>query len=222
MKANEKDSKIEKLVQNSKTLALSLALAFGVACPRKSNAQYAMSADGTFYEQVATKESPDFVRGGFSAVAAVATFGSISAYVLKKEKQELDEYAEHYEQELGRLENFKQEFLDGVPSDNSLMASLNKAIRGETKKEEEEEDEFEKNVRLFMEEEQKKEEDKKNNGAGYAKQGGATLLERPSDPDGNASEEWMKDVVFEDKPAEIDAEQLKALQRMFGGSDSSK
>ena len=212
---------MEKFVQSSKTLALSLALAFGVACPRKSNAQYAISADGTFYEQVAIKESPDFVRGGFSAAAAITTFGSITAYVLKKEKQELDEYAEQYEQELGRLENFKQEFLDGVPSDNSLMASLNKAIRGETNKEEEE-DEFEKNVRLFMEEEQKKEEDKKNNGAGYAKQGGATLLERPSDPNGNESEEWMKDVVFEDKPAEIDDEQLKALQRMFGGSDSSK
>ena len=53
-----------------------------------------------------------------------------------------------------------------------------------------------------------------------AKTGGATLLERPSDPKGDKTEEWMNDIVFEDKPAEIDSEQLKRLQRMFGTGDS--
>jgi hypothetical protein len=32
----------------------------------------------------------------------------------------------------------------------------------------------------------------------------------------------MNDVVFEDKPAEIDDEQLKLLQRMFGTGDEKK
>ena len=32
----------------------------------------------------------------------------------------------------------------------------------------------------------------------------------------------MSDIVFEDKPAEIDDAQLKALQRMMGGMGDSK
>ena len=141
------------------------------------------------------------------------------AVAIRKQKKELDGHAEQFEEELKRLENFKQEFLDGVPSDNSLMASLNKALKGPVKKEEKEEDEFEKNVRLFLEEEQAKEDKKKGNQP-PAKTGGATLLERPSDPKGDKTEEWMNDIVFEDKPAEIDSEQLKRLQRMFGTGDS--
>lgn len=31
----------------------------------------------------------------------------------------------------------------------------------------------------------------------------------------------QEDIGFEDKPAEIDAKQLEALQRMFGGSSAS-
>lgn len=217
-----------RLTQTAKGAAFAAVLGMGVVQPRTALAggEFGMSADGLLVEEPALYQRPaqksaglDLVRAGVAGAAGTATFGSLMAVVIRKQKKELDGHAEQFEEELKRLENFKQEFLDGVPSDNSLMASLNKALKGPVKKEEKEEDEFEKNVRLFLEEEQAKEDKKKGNQP-PAKTGGATLLERPSDPKGDKTEEWMNDIVFEDKPAEIDSEQLKRLQRMFGTGDS--
>jgi len=219
-----------KLGQAAKGAAFAAVLGMGVIAPRKALAdgEFGISADGMVLEEPALLQPPaqksggfDVVRAGVAGGAGAVTFGGLMAIAAKKQKSELDGHAEHFEEELKRLENFKQEFLDGVPSDNSLMASLNKAMNPKTVVKEEEEDEFEKNVRLFLEEEQAKEDKKKGNPPS-AKQGGATLLERPSDPDGEKTEEWMNDVVFEDKPAEIDDEQLKRLQRMFGTGDEKK
>merc|ERR1719183_3418702 len=128
----------------------------------------------------------DFVRAGVAAGAGAATFGGLMATAMRKQKSQLEEHAEHFEEELKRLENFKQEFLDGEISDNSLMASLNKAMNPK-KAAEPEEDEFEKNVRLFLEEEQDK-KDGKSTPPANAKKGGATLLERPSDPNADKAE----------------------------------
>lgn len=211
--------------------AFAAVLGMGAVAPRKAlaDSEFAVDASGMVMEpeliQPPAQPSAgfDIVRAGVAGGAGAATFGGMLAVAIKKQKSELETHAEQFEEELKRLENFKQEFLDGVPSDNSLMASLNKAMNPK-KVEKEEEDEFEKNVRLFLEEEQAKEDKKngKDTPPANAKQGGATLLERPSDPSGDKAEEWMNDVVFEDKPAEIDDEQLKALQRMFGTGDDKK
>jgi len=221
---------LEKLGKAAKGAAFAAVLGMGVITPRKALAdgEFGVSADGMVLEEPVLLQPPaqksagfDVVRAGVAGGAGAVTFGSLLAVAIKKQKTELDGHAEHFEEELKRLENFKQEFLDGVPSDNSLMASLNKAMNPKSAENEEEEDEFEKNVRLFLEEEQAKEDKKKGNPPA-GKQGGATLLERPSDPSGDKTEEWMNDVVFEDKPAEIDDEQLKRLQRMFGTGDDKK
>jgi len=227
----ERKGVLGKLGQAAKGAAFAAVLGMGVIAPRKALAdgEFSVSADGMVLEEPVLLQPPaqtsggfDIVRAGVAGGAGAATFGGLLAVAIKKQKTELDGHAEHFEEELKRLENFKQEFLDGVPSDNSLMASLNKAMNPtKSAPKEEEEDEFEKNVRLFLEEEQAKEDKKKGNPPA-AKQGGATLLERPSDPSGDKTEEWMNDVVFEDKPAEIDDEQLKRLQRMFGTGDGDK
>jgi len=215
-----------KVAQAAKGVAFAAVLGMGVIVPRKAMAagEFGISADGMVMEETvfmhpsAQKSSGfDIVRAGVAGGAGAATFGSMMTVAIKKQKAELDGHAEQFEEELKRLENFKQEFLDGVPSDNSLMSSLNKAMRPVEPKVEE--DEFEKNVRLFLEEEKAKDDKKKGNNP-QNKQGGATLLERPSDPNGDKAEEWMNDIVFEDKPAEIDDEQLKRLQRMFGTGDA--
>lgn len=219
-----------KIGQAAKGVVFAAVLGMGVVTPRKAMAdgEFGMSADGlalmeepVLVQRTVAQSGFDFVRGGVAAGAGAATFGGLMAVSIKKHKSELNSHAEHFEEELKRLENFKQEFLDGVPSDNSLMSSLNKAMRPAVK-EDPAEDEFEKNVRLFLEEEQAK-EDKKNGKTtppANSKAGGATLLERPGDVSGNKAEEWMNDIVFEDKPAEIDDEQLKRLQRMFGTGDA--
>jgi len=213
------------LARKSKGLVIGLALMFGVVAPRTANAAGEsfpmMSSDGTtFMEPTVQKSGPDFARMGASAVVAVASFGGMSAVMIKKSKGELALGLESFEADVKRMENFKQEFLDGIPSDNSLMASLSKALKKDTpaKPVVEEEDEFEKNSRLFLEEEEAKDELKngKKKGAGDIERGGATLLDRPSDPDGEQAEAWMNEVEFEDKPATADDERLKALQRMFG------
>jgi len=217
---------LSRVGQAAKGAAFAAVLGMGVIAPRKAMAsgEFGISADGmvmdeTVLMQPSAQKSAgfDIVRAGVAGGAGAATFGSMMAVAIKKQKKELDGHAEQFEEEVKRLENFKQEFLDGVPSDNSLMASLNKAVRPVAPKEEE--DEFEKNVRLFLEEEKAKDDKKKGNNP-ESKQGGATLLERPSDPNGDKAEEWMNDVVFEDKPAEIDDEHLKRLQRMFGTGDA--
>ena len=227
----ERKGVLGKLGQAAKGAAFAAVLGMGVIAPRKALAdgEFSVSADGMVLEEPVLLQPPaqtsggfDIVRAGVAGGAGAATFGGLLAVAIKKQKTELDGHAEHFEEELKRLENFKQEFLDGVPSDNSLMASLNKAMNPtKSAPKEEEEDEFEKNVRLFLEEEQAKEDKKKGNPPA-GKQGGATLLERPSDPSGDKTEEWMNDVVFEDKPAEIDDEQLKRLQRMFGTGEGDK
>lgn len=220
-----------KIGQAAKGAAFAAVLGMGVIVPRKAMAdgEFGMSADGLALMEEPVLVQPsvarqssgfDVVRAGVAAGAGAATFGGLMAVSIKKHKSELNSHAEHFEEELKRLENFKQEFLDGVPSDNSLMASLNKAMRPAAK--EVEEDEFEKNVRLFLEEEQAKDDKKKGVPPANAKTGGATLLERPGDVSGDKADEWMNDVVFEDKPAEIDDEQLKRLQRMFGTGDSKE
>lgn len=218
-----------KLANAAKGAVFAAVLGMGAVAPRKALAdgEFGVSADGMVMEepqlvQPAARKSAGFdvVSAGIAGGAGAAVFGGMMAVTLKKHKAALEGYAEQYEEEVKRLENFKQEFLDGVPSDNSLMASLNKALRPQAAKEEQE-DEFEKNVRLFLEEEQAKEDKKKGNQPPPTKMGGATVLERPSDPKGDKADEWMNDVVFEDKPAEIDNEQLKRLQRMFGNTDDS-
>lgn len=192
-----------KLADAAKGAVFAAVLGMGAVAPRKALAdgEFGVSADGLVMEepvlvQPAARNSAgfDIVRAGVAGGAGAAAFGGMMAVAVKKQKAELEGYAEQYEEEVKRLENFKQEFLDGVPSDNSLMASLNKAMRPAAA--EPEEDEFEKNVRLFLEEEQAKEDKKKGNQP-PAKQGGATLLERPSDPTGDKADEWMNDVVFE-------------------------
>jgi len=210
------DGFFSKFGHRSKGVVAGLALAFGVVAPRKAEA-YTIAADGTFVEQSAP--APDFVRMGLGAGVAAGTFAGGVAVSIKKERKQLQQELDVMDKELTRLDSFKQEFLDGVPSDNSLLSSLNKAMNtAPAAVEDDDEDEFEKNVRMFLEEEQKKEEKKNPHGNGKAP---STLLERPSDPNGEEVEEWMNDVVFEDKPAEIDDAQLQALQRMFGGGDSS-
>eukprot|EP00286_Rhodomonas_abbreviata_P016090 CAMPEP_0181322632 /NCGR_PEP_ID=MMETSP1101-20121128/19332_1 /TAXON_ID=46948 /ORGANISM="Rhodomonas abbreviata, Strain Caron Lab Isolate" /LENGTH=217 /DNA_ID=CAMNT_0023430559 /DNA_START=385 /DNA_END=1038 /DNA_ORIENTATION=+ len=207
------DGMFSNLRHKSKGLAVGLALAFGLVAPRKADAAY-VAADGTFYEQ--SSPAPNFAAMGLSAGAAAATFAGGCAVAIKKERKVLEDDIEMIGKEITRLDSFKQEFLDGVPSDGSLLDSLNKALKGgpaAVVEDDEEEDEFEKNVRAFLEEEEKKDE-KKGQGHGKAP---STLLERPSDVDGSEVDAWMNDVVFEDKPAEIDAEQLERLQRMFGG-----
>jgi hypothetical protein len=211
--------------RKSKGLMIGLALMFGVVAPRNADAageDYAMmSADGTsFMEPALKKTGPDFARMGASAAVAVVSFGGMSAFAIKKSKEELALGLETFEGDVKRMENFKQEFLDGIPSDNSLMASLSKAMtkpEAKAKPAEKEEDEFDKNVRLYLEEEQAKDDKKKGKKSeGPDAKGGATLLDRPGDPDGTEADAWMNEVEFEDKPATVDDEKLKALQRMFG------
>jgi hypothetical protein len=212
------------LSRKTKGLVAGLALMLGVAAPRTAHADGEefpmMSADGTELIEpvVAVKTAPDFARMGAAAAVSAVAFGGMSAVTLKKSKQELALGLEMLETDVKRMENFKQEFLDGVPSDNSLMASLTKAMnKDQAPQKEEEEDEFEKNVRLFLEEEEAKNEGKKGNAkADGSERGGATLLERPSDPESEGADAWINDIEFEDKPASVDDEQLKALQRMFG------
>jgi len=207
-------------------VALSLALGMGIMAPKQANAEGEMEADGSYYYEPFEVTPPpskgvDLVRTGFAAGAGLATFGGVTAVAIKKERKQLEEQADVIGEEITRLDNFKQEFLEGVVSDSSLLSSLNKALQGPTAVEEdEEEDEFEKNVRLFLEEEEAKEKKDKPENLGGGRSP-STLLERPSDPDGSETEAWMNDIVFEDKPAEIDSEQLERLQRMFGGSGDS-
>jgi hypothetical protein len=176
----------------------------------------------TLYEPIAIKKAVTLETFGAAAGAAGATIAGAYMYAVKKEKSVVDSEVDAFEAELERMEQFKQEFLDGVKSDRSLFASLNKAAKSKGVEEADgavSDDEFEKNVQAFMDEQQDK-ADKKKKPEWSVEKGGPALLERPDDIDGGKAEAWLEDIGFEDKPAEIDTKQLEALQRMFGGGSS--
>ena len=225
MKA-EKDSKFKSVRSFAKRISqgavLLASLAIGIAGPQKASAknnQYGISAEGQFYNYAPQQSSP--APYGAAAGLTALTFGGMCAVAIKKEKSTVSQDQETIEKELDRLLQYKQEFLDGVPSDRSIYASLAKAMSKDVApaKPAKQEDEFEKNVRAFLEEEeaknQKKQADKKKDGMG--KGPGSAVLERPGDIDGSKTEAWMNDIEIEDKPASIAEEDLKRLQRMFGG-----
>jgi hypothetical protein len=205
---------------------LMASLAISLAGPQRASAktsQYGISSDGQYYNYAPqqTSSAPYGVAAGFTAL----TFGGMCAVAIKKEKIAVSQEQENIEKELDRLVQYKQEFLDGVPSDRSIYASLAKAMSKEVapSKPAKQEDEFEKNVKAFLEEEEaknqkKKSETKKSEGKGP----GSALLERPGDIDGSKADAWMNDIVIDDKPADIAAEDLQRLQRMFGGGDLPK
>ncbi len=211
----------------SKAAVVGVALAANVLIPRPALAKTValeLEADYgeavTLYEPVAIKKSITLETFGVSLGAAAAVFASGVVVGFKKENQLVEDDVEALTKDAERMEQFKVEFLDGEVSDRSLFASLNKAMKkklpeGEKPASMASDDEFEKNVQAFLNEEKDK-SDKKKPEFGVNK-GGPTLLERPDDIDGAKAEEWLNDVGFEDKPAEIDEERLKSLQRMFGG-----
>jgi hypothetical protein len=200
---------------------LMASLAISLAGPQRASAktsQYGISSEGQFYNYAPqqTSSAPYGVAAGLTAL----TFGGMCAVAIKKEKSVVSQEQENIEKELDRLVQYKQEFLDGVPSDRSIYASLAKAMSKDVapSKPAKQEDEFEKNVKAFLEEEEaknqkKKSETKKSDGKGP----GSAVLERPGDVDGSKADAWMNDIVIDDKPAEIADEDLKRLQRMFGG-----
>ncbi len=205
------------------------ALAASVFVPRPAAAKAAaldLDADYgeavTLYEPVPIKKSITLETFGAAAGAAATVFTGAVAVAYKKEKKLALEEVETFKKDAERMEQFKSEFLDGEVSDRSLFASLNKAMKSKLSESERpagaaaSEDEFEKNVQAFLDEEKSKQDKKKKPEFGMNK-GGATLLERPDDVDGAKAEQWLNDVGFEDKPAELDEERLKQLQRMFGG-----
>jgi hypothetical protein len=196
------------------------SIIFGLVGPQKANAktsQYGLSADGQFYDYAPKQATSPPV--GAAVTLTALTLGGVSAVAIKKEKNQVDQELDLLDKEVDRLFQFKQEFLDGVPSDRSIYASLAKAMSKDVAPKKSTEDEFEKNVRAFLEEEEqkniKKQNDKKADGKG--KGPGSAVLERPGDPDGSQTDTWMNDIEVDDKPASIADEDLKRLQRMFGG-----
>ena len=209
------------------------ALALSVAMPRAANANVAAAEPAlsdadlagdelvTLYEPIAIKKAITLETFGVAAGAAAATLGGVSFLAVKKEKGMVSEEIDAFESELERMEQFKKEFLDGEVSDRSLFASFNKAVKNKLPGEEaasSPEDEFEKNVQAFLDEQ----EDKPKKKDWAVGKGGPSLLERPDDVDGSKAEEWLQEIGYEDKPAEIDEDQLAKLQRMFGGGDALK
>ena len=222
----EKVSKVNVLQAFAKRIAqgavILSSLAIGLSSPQRASAkvnQYGVSSDGQFYNYAPKQASAPY---GAAAGLTALTFGGMCAVAIKREKATVAEAQDNIEKELDRLLQYKQEFLDGVPSDRSIYASLAKAMTKDvaTAKPAKQEDEFEKNVRAFLEEEeaknQKKQADKKK-ADGMGKGPSSALLERPGDTDGSKTEAWMNDIVIDDKPASIAAEDLQRLQRMFGG-----
>jgi len=215
----------------SRGAAVGAALAAGVLLPRPASANQAVAdleadlahADEavTLYEPVSIKKRVTLSTYGVAGGASVLAMGGALAISVKKEKKAVQEDIDALERECERMEQFKKEFLDGEVSDRSLFASFSKAVKDKLPEENVKtlsaEDEFEKNVQAFLDEENDK-ADKKNKPEYNMGKGGATLLERPGDIDGSKTDEWLNDVDYEDKPAEINADQLKALQRMFGTS----
>ncbi len=220
---NSKDIKVSPLKAFVKRISAVLvaSVAISLAGPQRASAktsQYGISSDGQFYNYAPqqTSSAPYGAAAGLTAL----TFGGMCAVAIKKEKIAVAQEQENIEKELDRLVQYKQEFLDGVPSDRSIYASLAKAMSKDAapSKPAKQEDEFEKNVKAFLEEEEaknqkKKSDTKKSDGKGP----GSALLERPGDVDGSKADAWMNDIVIDDKPAEIADEDLKRLQRMFGG-----
>jgi hypothetical protein len=230
MKA-DKESKMNLFRSLAKRISqgavLVASLAIGIAGPQKASAknnQYGISSEGQYYSYAPQQSAP--APYGVAAGLTALTFGGMCAVAIKKEKSAVAQDQETIEKELDRLLQYKQEFLEGVPSDRSIYASLAKAMTKDTApaKSTKQEDEFEKNVRAFLEEEeaknQKKQTDKKKDGMG--KGPGSIVLERPGDIDGSKTDAWMNDIEIDDKPAEIAEEDLKRLQRMFGGGDLPK
>jgi len=213
------------------------ALALAVVAPKGASASAGALAEApadlepaldepvTLYEATKIKKAVTFETFGLAGAAAAGTLGLSAAVAVRKEKGRVAEEIDGFERELERMEQFKQEFLDGVASDRSLFASLNKAVQGSKADSGDSDgavsdDEFERNVQAFLDEENDKAEKAKKKPEYRVEKGGPTLLERPDDLDGNKADEWLEEIGFEDTPAEIDAKQLDALNRMFGGGSA--
>lgn len=216
----------------SRGAVVGAALAASVMMPRGASANSALgnpyvdfdNDDAvTLYEPITLKKKVTIETFGVAGTATVLAMGGAYAVALKKEKKLVLEDIEAFESDMDRMEQFKKEFLDGEVSDRSLFASFDKAVKAKLPEESNKlapEDEFEKNVQAFLDEENEK-ANKKNKPEFPLGKGGATLLERPDDIDGSKTDDWLNDIEVDDKPAEIDSEQLKRLQRMFGGGDAS-
>mmetsp|Transcript_37110 Transcript_37110/g.86982 ORF Transcript_37110/g.86982 Transcript_37110/m.86982 type:complete len:310 (+) Transcript_37110:133-1062(+) len=219
--------------------AAGAALALAVVAPRGASASAGLAEPPvdlepgldepvTLYEATAIKKAVTLETFGLAGAAAAGTLGLSAVVAVRREKGRVGEEVDALEREVERMEQFKQEFLDGVASDRSLFASLNKAVKSSQPEQDTEgavsDDEFERNVQAFLDEENEKAEKAKKKPEYRVEKGGPTLLERPDDLDGGKADEWLEEIGFEDKPADIDSKQLEALQRMFGtgGDDAPK
>eukprot|EP00283_Hemiselmis_rufescens_P006064 CAMPEP_0173434388 /NCGR_PEP_ID=MMETSP1357-20121228/12757_1 /TAXON_ID=77926 /ORGANISM="Hemiselmis rufescens, Strain PCC563" /LENGTH=302 /DNA_ID=CAMNT_0014399231 /DNA_START=108 /DNA_END=1012 /DNA_ORIENTATION=+ len=223
---------LSKLARNT---AASAALALALAAPKGASASAGALAEApldlepgldepvTLYEATTIKKAVTLETFGLAGAAAAGVLGASAVVAVRRERGRVAEEVDAFEREAERMEQFKQEFLDGVASDRSLFASLNKAVKSTHPEDEAaadgavSDDEFERNVQAFLDEENDKAEKAKKKPEYRVEKGGPTLLERPDDLEGGKADEWLEEIGFEDTPAEIDAKQLEALQRMFGG-----
>eukprot|EP00292_Cryptomonas_paramecium_P013626 CAMPEP_0113665094 /NCGR_PEP_ID=MMETSP0038_2-20120614/2107_1 /TAXON_ID=2898 /ORGANISM="Cryptomonas paramecium" /LENGTH=223 /DNA_ID=CAMNT_0000580395 /DNA_START=176 /DNA_END=847 /DNA_ORIENTATION=- /assembly_acc=CAM_ASM_000170 len=203
-------------ISQSAVIVCAALLAMGNPQNVLAKTHYGMGADGGYYDYAPEETSRAPV--GVAATCSLLTLGGMAALALSKEKGLVSKELEDVEREVDRLVQYKQQFLDGVPSDRSISASLSKAMnkRNPNAKPGNPEDEFEKNVKAFLKEEeeksQKKKKEKKLDSKG--KGVGSAVLENPED---GKKDDWTKDVVIDTKPATLADEDLKRLQKMFGG-----
>lgn len=151
----------------------------------------------------------------------VTIFGGGIAYSWWEGKREDREEEARVKAEVERIEKWKAEFIDmdDVVSDDDMFASLNKRLAGEGKEDVEgmdgtgavpEDYNPDEAVVKAQMEKLAKEQEKKEEDAAKAEEDRFSALKNEISEDLDA-----------DKVAEVDAEQMERLKRMFGGSSES-
>eukprot|EP00960_Hanusia_phi_P018592 548998-Hanusia_phi.AAC.8 len=145
----------------------------------------------------------------------VGVFGGAAVWSYYEGKREDREEEERVKAEVERIEKWKKEFIDmeDVVSDDDLLSSLNKRLSGEAGEDVKDLDGtgalpegYDPEKAIIQDQMRKMEEE----------------MEKERLRKEQEQEAALKDIqVEEDKPAQVDAEQLERLKRMFGGGDSS-
>jgi len=145
----------------------------------------------------------------------VGVFGGAAVWSYYEGKREDREEEERVKAEVERIEKWKKEFIDmeDVVSDDDLLSSLNKRLSGEAGEEVKDLDGtgalpegYDPEKAIIQDQMRKMEEE----------------MEKERLKKEQEQEAALKDItVEEDKPAQVDAEQLERLKRMFGGGGDS-
>ena len=140
-------------------------------------------------------------------------FGGAAIYTFYEGKQADRDEEDRVKAEVERIEKWKAEFIDmdDVVSDDDLMASLNKRTSGEEGEDVKDLDgtgkiaaDYDPEAEILKQQLAKTQKE----------------LEK-KESEAKAVEEEEAKASLEDKPAEIDAEQMERLKRMFGGGEDA-